>query len=223
MQCWLYNNCNHIHCEDAYCPRAFKLDALYNSAGFEMVQRSHPNFVVDDCDLDKFKQLNDIRKNILNFVNTGSNLFIHSHICGNGKTSWALTLVQAYFDKIWRTASLDCHALFINVPRYLAALKDSINYGPSEYIKLIKTNLASADIVIWDDIATKAASDYDIEQLLSAIDARYSMGKANIFTSNLNIEEMKHTVGLRLASRISSSIDIEFKGIDKRSLMKGTN
>src|SRR5574344_1121260 len=41
-------------------------------------------------------------------------LMVYSTNCGNGKTSWSLRLVQAYFNKIWPKASLTCKALFIN-------------------------------------------------------------------------------------------------------------
>lgn len=219
-KCNLYNTCKpeiREKCIPESCPKLFKINMLYSEAGFEPYQRVTPTLIVDECDYEAFGKLAEIRNNIVNFVNDGKNLFIHSRICGNGKTTCAIALVQNYFKRIWPKASIECHALFINVPRYLSALKDAINLGASDYLIRIKENVIKADIVIWDDIATKVASDYDIEQILNVVDARINAGKSNIFTSNLTIEEMKRTVGLRLASRISMSTDIEFKGPDRRN------
>ena len=45
------------------------------------------------------------------------------------------------------------------------------------------------------------------------------MGKSNIYTSNLDLDELKEKVGDRLFSRIANnSVNIEFFGKDKRSL-----
>lgn len=46
-------------------------------------------------------------------------------------------------------------------------------------------------------------------------------GKANIFTSNLNSDEIYSALGSRLGSRIcNASINIELHGADKRILMQ---
>lgn len=79
--------------------------------------------------------------------------------------------------------------------------------------------IPKADLVIWDDIATKTGSDYEINKLLSLIDGRYAKGKANIYTSNLNSAEINIALGSRLRSRIcQASTDVELQGGDKRGL-----
>ena len=173
----------------------------------------------DESDLENFQYLSTVEKNIENFVASGGNLYIHSQICGNGKTSWALRLVQAYFHKIWFKSSIeDARALFINVPRYLLELKDNISQK-SDYVQHIKDNVLNADIVIWDEVGTKGLTTFEHENILNLINARLDLGKANIYTSNLNDVELHDVVGDRLYSRIVlSSDDVELFGLDKRAL-----
>lgn len=72
---------------------------------------------------------------------------------------------------------------------------------------------------MWDDIATKACSDYEIDQLTKMVNDRINAGKANIFTSNIAPGLLKDIVAERLASRIAnSSMIIELHGADKRFL-----
>lgn len=186
-----------------------------------MVQRKHTNLYIDKdgTDKDVFRGLQEISSHIEDFVLQGNQLYLHSTIAGNGKTSWALRLLQQYFEEIWSKSPLVCRGLFISAPRFLLELKDNISQQ-SDYISHIKENILKADIVIWDDIATKnVTTPFEGEHLLSYIDNRIELGKCNIFTSNLNDQEMHEVLGDRLASRICNlSYNLEFKGADKRGL-----
>lgn len=220
--CWLVNSCNHIDC-DKFCVRRFKLNYLYDQALLSSFQRTHMELRLDEdetiSDLEAFQFLKEVENEIERFINEGHNIYLHSQIAGNGKTSWSLRLLQAYFDKIWFKSDLECRALFINVPRFLLALKDNIS-DKSDYIQHIKDNILSADLVIWDDIGTKSTTSFESEHLLSMIDSRQGLGKSNIFTSNLSDDEMHQALGDRLSSRICNmSYDIELKGADKRCLL----
>lgn len=173
----------------------------------------------DLTDKEEFDILKNIEISILEFVDSGKNLYIHSKICGNGKTAWAVKLIQAYLNRIWAESSLTCKALFINVPRFLLTLKDSIT-TESEYINHIKKYVLDADLVVWDEVGVKALTNYEHEHLLNLINTRLDEGKSNIYTSNLDAEELREKVGERLYSRISNlSIDIEFHGVDKRGMI----
>jgi len=224
-KCWLYNNCNHKDCDKDFCLRRYKLNSLYDAALISDAQRKHITLYIDQdaTDLEEFRTLADIEKNILSFVESGQNLYIHSSNCGNGKTSWSLRLVEAYMNRIWPGADLGCHALFISVPKFLASLKDNIS-NRNEYAIYIREQAINAELVVWDDIAAKSGSDYDMDQLLRLIDDRCANKKANIFTSNLNAREIETALGSRLASRICrSSLDVEFHGADKRGFAAENN
>lgn len=219
--CYLRSVCNGRDCESDFCLRKYKMDSLYSAALMSESQKQHITLRVDEdgTDLDQFKQLADIEKNIVQFVNEGKNLYLHSSNCGNGKSSWSIRLVEAYFNKIWARSDGSCRAMFISVPRFLLALKDSIS-NKSAYIDYIKDNILVADLVVWDDLAAKAAStDYESTHLLNIIDNRISLGKSNIYTTNLNRLQLYNALGERLTSRVANmSIDIELFGSDKRNL-----
>lgn len=221
-ECWLYNNCNHKDC-DKFCLRKYKLNDLYNNSLLSDKQREKLVLSIDadGTDFEEFTKLAEIENDIVNFIQSGKNLYLHSSNCGNGKSSWAIRLIQSYFNKIWPKASLGCHALFINVPRFLQTLKDSFNIQ-SDYIDFIKENIMKADIVIWDDIADKSAgTEFENTTLLGFIDGRIALGKSNIYTTNQGFREIQKILGERLASRICQlSLDIELHGSDKRILNK---
>lgn len=220
-ECWLKENCNQCDC-DGFCLRLFKLDYLYEEALIPLPLRKHVILVTDEdkTDNEAFTLLSNFSNNIEEFVSEGKNLYIHSSNAGNGKTSWALRLVQSYLNKIWLKSELKCRVLFINVPRLLIELKNNIS-EKSDYVEHIQSNILKADLVIWDDIATKQSTVFESENLFSMIDTRIGLGKSNIFTSNLSSEELHTALGDRLASRVCNlSMDIEFYGKDKRGLVE---
>ena len=227
-ECWLKDKCRKYANEpqfcsnDIFCLRLFKINELYNKT---LLSEHHKKYITlfpdkDGTDYDKFVQLKNIEDNIISFVLEGKNLYLHSSICGNGKTEWAVRLLKSYIEKIWYKSDLVCKALFINVPQYLLALKDSIS-TPSEYVNYVKFNIKDADIVVWDELGIKNCTQFEFENLLNMINSRIDMGKSNIYTSNLKKEELLNRVGDRLYSRIINlSYDIELNGVDKRGLNK---
>lgn len=207
--------------EDCFCKKMFKMEYLFNEALLTDRQKQHVNIILDnDADRPAFNTLSRWSENVDKYVKNGYNLYIHSNTCGNGKTLWSIRLIQKFFDKIWKTTDLRCRALFINVPRYLLSVKDNIS-NKNQYAESINKNIYSADLVVWDDIGTKAITQYESEILLNIIDTRINEGKSNIFTSNMNEAALYELLGNRLASRIVGlSDDVEFFGPDKRGMVK---
>ncbi len=221
--CFLYDQCNHRDCGKDWCLRKYKMDSLYSAALMTESQKKRITLRVDvdNTDLEQFRQLAAIEKDIVNFVSEGKNLYLHSANCGNGKSSWSIRMAQAYFDKIWARSEVKCRVLFISVPRYLLAIKDNIS-NKNAYAEYIKENVLEADLVIFDDLAAKMGSEFELTHLLNIIDNRISLGKSNIYTSNLNRQQLYNALGERLTSRVANmSIDIELRGADKRVLTNG--
>lgn len=220
-KCWKYHNsdadCKH---HNTYCPKLFRMDYLFNEALMSDKQRQYTPLHIDEdgTDREAFNQLKLIEKNIEKFVDAGANLFIYSSTCGNGKTAWALRFLQTYVEKIWYKSDLRCRVLFINVPRFLLSLKDSIS-STNDYVEHIKKNVLSADIVVFDEVATKSLTVFEHENILSLINARIDMNKSNIYTSNIYGQELREKVGERLYSRIVNlSTNVQLFGADKRGL-----
>lgn len=219
-KCWLKDKCNQKDC-DKFCIRLYKLDYLYDQALITLNQRNYITFVLDEkgTDREAFTKLKNISIKAEKFVSEGNNLYLHSTQCGNAKSSWAIRIVQEYFNSIWHKTPLKCRALFIHVPTFLLALKDNITMK-SDYIEHIKNNVLDCDLVIWDEIGTKTSTQFESENLLSIINARLNKNKSNIYTSNLSGEELQEKLGDRLYSRIINlSEDIELFGFDKRGLI----
>lgn len=169
----------------------------------------------DDCDYEAFCKLADIKDEIDGFVVMGQNLYIFSDKTGNGKTSWAIKLMLKYFDTIWAGNGFRCRGVFVHVPTLLTRLKNFEVSDPQ--LDELKTILPTVDLVVWDDIASTALSNYDHSQLITYIDQRTLNNKSNIFTGNLRQQGIEKSLGARLASRVwNASTRIELKGRDKR-------
>lgn len=233
-KCWLFDCCNHIDCDKEFCLRKYKLDYLYSQANISELQRrpikhSYTYYLKSSSgipilettpDKDVYKALEDIESDIENFVKNGNNLYLHSSNCGNGKTTWAIRLTQAYLNKVWFKCELKCKVLFINVPRFLLELKRDIS-EKSEYVSHIKENVLDCDLVIWDEIGTKDLTTFEHENVLNLISTRLDSGKSNIYTSNLNTGELYNSIGDRLYSRIvNMSYDISLNGPDMRKIIR---
>lgn len=215
-QKYLQGKCN----DNSFCVKLFKLEQLYNLGLFSDVQRKHLDLRIDSdgTDRQQFEMLKNIEDSIVSFVTQGKNIYLYSLNCGNGKTSWAIRLAQAYVNKIWYKCDVSCKIMFISVPKFFISLKDNISLR-NDYIQHIKDNVLDCDLVIWDDIGTKVGTEFEIENMLNIIDNRLCNGKSNIYTSNINPLQLNERVGGRLYSRIINlSTNIEFKGQDKRGL-----
>lgn len=220
-RCWLVDQCNHKDC-DTFCLRRFKLDYLYNQALVSDEQRQRVDLMLDGDLVDKaaFDFLKKVEGTIVGFVEAGKNLYLWSNMTGNGKTAWSLRLVQAYLNRIWPSSDLRCRVLFINVPKFFLALKDNIS-EKNDYITQIKANVLDADLVVWDEVALKTLTQFEMENLLSLINNRLDYGKSNIYTSNISPNDLLNLVGDRLYSRIINMSEVvEFRGADKRFLKR---
>lgn len=220
-RCWLVDQCNHKDC-DTFCLRRFKLDYLYNQALVSDEQRQRVDLMLDGDLADKaaFDFLKKVESTIVGFVEAGKNLYLWSNMTGNGKTAWSLRLVQAYLNRIWPSSDLQCRVLFINVPKFFLALKDNIS-EKNDYIAQIKANVLDADLVVWDEVALKTLTQFEMENLLSLINNRLDCGKSNIYTSNISPNDLLNLVGDRLYSRIINMSEVvEFRGADKRFLKR---
>ena len=220
--CWKYMNDETAPCKsgNVFCPKFFRTNYLFDESLMSIKQRIHiplrPD--ADGTDREEFVKLKKIEDSIESFVDNGQCLYIHSGTCGNGKTAWALRMLQSYVNKIWFKSDLRCRVLFVNVPRFILALKENIS-TPNEYVKHIRENIETVDLVVFDEVGTKDLSVFEHENILSIINTRIDNDKSNIYTSNLSPMELRARVGDRLYSRIvNMSIDVELHGADKRSL-----
>lgn len=220
-QCWYKKTCNHYKNDEichAGCLRYMEMHYLMNNSGIPK-QRQYPTVLVPNkCDIQAFQTLRHLKDHIVDFVQTGQSIYIYSSNFGNGKTTWAIKLMQQFFNEIWAGNGFRCRGIFIHVPTFLTKIKEGISRKDEDF-ELLKSRLLTTDLVIWDDIAATKLGDFDHANLLTYIDQRKLQGLANIYTGNLPPEELSNALGNRLASRVGNDSDIVcFTGIDRRGL-----
>lgn len=210
--CWYREVCTYEPCTN--CIRYVEMKYLMEHSGLSK-KRQKPIKLNGAYDQKAFKLLDEIRLDIVNFVENGESLYLYSEHTGNGKTSWSIKLLLRYFDQIWAGNGFRQRGYFISVPAFLNQVKNFSDEKARQ--KLIKT-LSTVDLVVWDDIASTKLSDYDIQQLLVVVDQRIAEGLANIYTGNITSrDKLEIALGDRLASRIwNTSTLVEFKGKDRR-------
>lgn len=211
--CWYKEVCT-MECKDN-CLRFLEMSYLADQSNIPVRRLIPDKLWADKCDYAAFTRLSGIKSDIVNFVNNGRNLYIHSKTTGNGKTSWAIKILLKYFNEVWPGNGYKCRGVFVHVPTFLSQLKDFGN--DDQEFSTLKRRLPKVDLVVWDDIGSTDLSSYDYSQLISYIDQR-SLGKlANIYTGNLDGELLETKLGSKLFSRVwQSSEIIELKGGDKR-------
>lgn len=220
-ECWIQKRCKkYPNCDTDFCLKLFKIDELCTRALLTKEQRHKKKLWLDGNGLDKsaFTYLKGIEDNAEKFVSQGNNLYIYSPITGNGKTAWSLRILLSYIEKCWYKADIKSIALFVNIPRFLLSLKHNISEY-DQYYNDVKEAILDADLVVFDELGTKIATSFEIEHLLSIINARIDNKKSNIFTSNLDPEDLRKSVGDRMYSRIvNTSTLVMFRGCDKRAI-----
>lgn len=215
--CWYAKTCNK-YSSNCYenCIRFQEVKYLIDSSNIPKGKQFKQELIPEENDIENFKFLKSIKDNIVEFVDNGESLYIYSDKFGNGKTTWAIKIMQKYFDDIWAGNGFTQRGLFIHVPSFLTKFKEIIN-KKDENFEIFKKQILKVDLVIWDDIAAGKLSDYDYNNLLSYIDQRKLNGKSNIYTGNLDEEELVVAVGNRLKSRIwNDSNIVKLNGNDKR-------
>jgi DNA replication protein DnaC len=164
--------------------------------------------------LEAYTRLNEIKNNIVDFVNDGNSLYICSANPGTGKTSWAIKMLQNYFHYKAETNIWNLKGMFVSVPELLMQYKDFTNPLSKEY----KAKLNDVDLLVLDDIGISGLSAYDYNTLFVLVDKRMLAEKTTIFTSNKTSHKtLADTVGERIASRVWYTSEIvEIKGGDMR-------
>lgn len=222
MCCWK-NVCGikgSMRCCEA-CPRYSKMHYLLGNSLLPKAWWLPKDFYTseDNVDFEAHKRCFEIKNDIFNFVKDGKQLLIYGEHSGSGKTHISVRLLLAYFSKVWELTSFRPRAMFIQVEKLFNEQKKSYD-KPSEYKDFIMANYEDVDLIVWDDLGLNEELDqkqYDL--IYTIINERELRGKANIFTTNKNDEELYAYLGERLYSRVVRPSEwITFKGKDNRGM-----
>ena len=200
---------------------------LLDWAGIPQFQRQEADLKPDDCDIESFRRLANIRNNLPAFLESHKNNLV---ICGNnlgcGKTEWALKLMLTHIENnAPRLVGIDEMLLdkifnigvFCKTVPFLVEMKQFGNNSASQ--KLYK-KLKTTDLAVFDDVSAVPMSNYDYNILYALVENRIWEGLPSIFTTNItSLSELQKEVGPRLAERIwKTSTIIELRGEGYRGI-----
>lgn len=219
-KCWYTSACGKYGSPEcnAGCIRYMEMDFLMQNSGIPRNKQYSVLLTPSKKDVKAFVTLKEIKDDIIAFVENGESVYIYSHNFGNGKTTWAIKLMQKYFDNVWAGNGFRCRGIFIHVPTFLTKIKEGISRKDEDF-ETLKSRLMTVDLVIWDDIAATKLGDFDHANLLTYIDQRKLNQLSNIYTGNLHQDELQEALGNRLASRVwNDSTPVKFVGADRRGI-----
>ena len=192
-------DCNSV------CERYIMVNFLLHHSQIPVRHRVRKKLVAPQQDVKAYQFLNDIRNNVVDFVDSGNNLYIFSEQKYNGKTSWAISLMLKYFNEVWQGNGFRIRGVFVSVPMFLMKYKNVMS-NPDLEFEQFKEIIRTADLVIWDDIATTKLSQYDSGVLYAYISERMVNGKSNIYTGSMGKSDMSVCLGNNLCSCICSNL-----------------
>ncbi len=222
IPCWYEQVCGvkndpEQSCGSA-CVRYAEMLNLFEKSNIPPYRWYPEGLVPGRGDRESFIYLREIKERIREWVEQGNNLYLYSTTFGNGKTSWAVKLMSAYFNEVWRGNCFRTRGIFISVPEFFDRERLRMN-NEDEDFKRIRQSLLECDLVIWDDVSSVKMSDYSSATFFNFVDARILSHKSNIFTGNLGENKLREFVGGRLSSRIwNTSEVVEFVGEDRRGV-----
>jgi len=118
---------------------------------------------------------------------------------GSGKTTLAVAVLRAVLE---RGVFLPARCRFIGEQRYLDGLKAAFDseLPPS---RLLADGPARARLLVLDDLASTALSDWGKGQIAALVERRHADNLPTIITSNLSLDELAGRLDPRVASRVA--------------------
>lgn len=156
-------------------------------------------------DLEKYKYLDYVKNNIEEFIKNGCNLYIYSPYLGNGKTSWAVKILNQHIKNVCESGNTNTNlvGLFVNVDEFLVTQVKPLKIDQS-FIKLCQ----QVDLLVLDDIGVAALNSLEEQVLTSIINTRLINGKSTIYTSIVIDNDLNKLVGSRISSKIIDACTI---------------
>lgn len=156
-------------------------------------------------DLEKYKYLDYVKNNIEEFIKNGCNLYIYSPYLGNGKTSWAVKILNQHIKNVCESGNTNTNlvGLFVNVDEFLVTQVKPLKIDQS-FIKLCQ----QVDLLVLDDIGVATLNSLEEQVLTSIINTRLINGKSTIYTSIVIDNDLNKLVGSRISSKIIDACTI---------------
>lgn len=190
--------------------RSAQLDILENG-NIPEIYWDEIKLTMRPVDAKAYKRLDEIKTNIISISEPNidmKNLLICSNKTGNGKTSWALKILQYFAFKsaqqLYYQNEDECWCYFVPVADYVSMSKEYDNRRRQKFFAM-QDMIEKSRVVVFDDIAVGEYSRAEYMALYNAIDKRVFCKKFCIFTSNFIDKEdsvLTSRLGVRLVDRI---------------------
>lgn len=177
------------------CARFHEIDLLFSNANIPRRYLQPYRLFPGELDKENYDILNGIKNNILDLTKKGFNLYIVSNQKQNGKTSWAIKIIQQYFHYIWPEPGSRKRALYVDVNEYLTQIKASFNNYNDEVMKDFERDIDLVDIVIWDNIDESKLSEWERGNIKQHIKKRLANQMSNIFVGNNLDHKLSSIIG----------------------------
>lgn len=219
MSCWYEGVCpkRAEGCSDG-CERFSQMSHLFIQSRIPQSMRRPLPLVPDVCDVGAFDRLLEIKRGILGFVSEGRNLYITSNVTGNGKTTWAVKMLQSYFDKVWAGNNYRERGIFVGMPELLAMYSRMYrDDASSEDVAELTDAICRVDLAVWDDIGATKLTEAQQNYVQGLLDKRINAGLSNVFTGNMRDAPLLSAVGPRIFSRVQKNSEVVIlNGSDRR-------
>lgn len=132
-------------------------------------------------------------------LDEGRGLWITGDV-GTGKTALAMLVSKAAIDA-GRTVAI------YSLPRLLDLMRDLMKESVQREGGLVGflDTLCAVDLLHIDDVGAENRTDWVIEQLYSIVNTRYEEQRSIVFTTNLDLDELREQIGKRTVSRLAET------------------
>lgn len=196
-----------------------KLNNLFELSGLPKKYFEPQHLVKREVDAECWDWLEDVRNNIVEEVQRGLNIVITSTIVGNGKTSWAVRLLQRYLAETALDGRMVEKGMFVVSAQLLTEFGD-YNYFQTmkEFLERFE-KLKTCDLLVIDEIGGGSLTKASYPYLYDLVNYRVDNNLSTIYTTNYTDEEVINLLGQRLYSRIyDTSVVLEFEASNVRGL-----
>lgn len=179
---------------------------LLEDSGLPEIYWEEVKMNVPDSDVGAYNRLVEVKDNIMSISEPNldmKNLLICSNKTGNGKTSWAIKILQYFIFKSAQQYPNEENGFFVPVTEFVLASKEYDNYHRKKYWDMLNM-IEKSRVVVFDDIGAGEYSRAEYMALLSAIEGRVFRKQYCIFTSNFTEKNnvIVKKLGERLADRV---------------------
>lgn len=161
--------------------------------------------------------LEEYRNDVVNKVHSGNNLVITSPIVGNGKTSWAIRLLQRYIAETALDGDLGDKGVFCVCSNMLEIFGDFGYFETSIEFFDYLNRLKNCKLLVIDEIGSGRITPVSYNHFYDLINYRVDNGLTTIYTTNYSDERIQEVLGERLYSRIYHTATVlEFRADNVR-------